>query len=64
MLTPVKMIMSDGSEVAMDRCPACNNPRFLGYRCMGCDSEGWKEAYQKLRSGVSDAMLASHQLAP
>lgn len=64
MADPVKMIFDDGSEIVMLRCPNCQCPRSADYRCSGCDAKAWREAYMKLREGVSQAALEAHRIAP
>ena len=64
MADPVRMILDDGTELVMFRCPNCQCPRSVDYRCSGCEAKAWKAAYIKLRDGVSEAKLEAHRIAP
>lgn len=48
----VKCITDDGQELPMMRCPNCQKPRMVGYRCDGCDLAAAQEANKRLEACV------------
>lgn len=55
---PVKMTYIDGLELAMDRCPHCQCPRLLDYKCLGCEAKGYREAKKEIEEKMSSLKQA------
>lgn len=51
---PVKMVMSDGQELPMIRCPNCHCPRLVDYRCSGCESKHYRTVAAMVQSKLHE----------
>ncbi len=57
MAEPVKMVMDDGSQLTMIRCPICKCPRVVDYICPGCEAKKYRETANEIRQKMDDLKM-------